>query len=179
MKKTITVFGSSIPRDGSIEYKEAYKLGASLASCGFNLCTGGYQGIMDAVSKGARENGSEAIGITLSRRRSFISRYLTREEKCNTLFERITRLIECGDGYVVLQGGTGTLLELASIWEMMNKGIIPLKPAVCHSQMWSRVVDVMERQIVNENRKTGLIKVINSIEDITAYFINAFLVKKF
>ncbi|MCP5062634.1 MAG: LOG family protein, partial [Ignavibacteriae bacterium] len=40
-------------------------IGKLLAQNNFNVCSGGFQGIMDAVSKGAKEYGSEAIGITV------------------------------------------------------------------------------------------------------------------
>ncbi len=174
MKKTITVFGSSLPCSGDEEYETAYKLGGLLGASNFNVCTGGYQGIMDAVSKGAAGNGAEAIGITLSGRRSNISRYLTKEVQCGTLFERLKKLIEYGDGFVILQGGTGTLLELAAIWEMMNKGIIPVKPAACYSEMWNKIVAIMEKQIEREERETGLIKIFNTVDDIADYFLKAF-----
>ncbi|MCB9247843.1 MAG: hypothetical protein H6613_04515 [Ignavibacteriales bacterium] len=53
--KTVTVFGSSMPKPGEEEYENAYLIGKLLAQKGFNVCTGGAQGIMDAVSKGAVE----------------------------------------------------------------------------------------------------------------------------
>ncbi len=65
MNKTITVFGSSQPKEGNEEFNSAYKLGILLAKNNFNVCTGGFQGIMNAVSKGAVENGAEAIGVTV------------------------------------------------------------------------------------------------------------------
>jgi len=156
MKKTITIFGSSIPKQGETEYETAYKLGALLAVKGFNVCTGGYQGIMDAVSKGAVEKGAEAIGITVNLWGAVPTKYLTKEVKCLTLFERITKLVETGDGYVILQGGTGTLLELSVLWELMNKNLSDTKPATCHSAMWKSIVEIMEKQIYREGRKTGL-----------------------
>ena len=66
MKKNITVFGSAMPMPGDEEYKIAYKLGKLLAANGFDVVNGGYFGIMEAVSKGATENGGSATGITLS-----------------------------------------------------------------------------------------------------------------
>ncbi len=169
MKKTVTVFGSSLPKPGEEEYKNAYLLGKLLAEKNFNVCTGGYHGIMDAVSKGAAESGAEAIGVTVDRWGPTPSRYLTKEIKCKTLFERITKLIELGDGYVILQGGTGTLLELAVTWEMMNKKFLQVKPAACSSSMWREIVSVMEKQITREGRETGLIKCFDNINEIAIY----------
>ena len=85
MKKTITVFGSSRPVEGEEEFNTAYSLGKLLAQKGFNVCTGGYQGIMNAVSKGAIEAGAEAIGVTVDGWSAVPSKYLTKEIKCSNL----------------------------------------------------------------------------------------------
>ena len=174
MKKTITIFGSSLPRSNDEEYQTAYKLGKLLAQKGFNVCTGGYRGIMDAVSKGSTEQEGESIGVTVDLWNVTPSKYLTKEIKCKTLFERITKLVELGDAYVILQGGTGTLLELSVVWELMNKNLLNIKPVFCHSKMWKDIVDIMERQIEHEGRKNGLIKCADSIEDIAEKIYSEF-----
>ncbi len=81
------------------------------------------------------------------------SKYLTKEIKCQSLFERISTLVDLGDAYIILQGGTGTLLELAVVWEMMNKRMLNAKPIVCHSSLWKEIVRVMEKQLKHENRE--------------------------
>ena len=97
------------------------------------MFAGGNLGIMEAVSKGAVRNGGKAIGITLDSTGFTSNKYLTEEIICSSLFDRITKLIQYGDGYVILQGGTGTLLELSAVWELMNKDLLAIKPIVCHS----------------------------------------------
>ncbi len=168
-KKTITVFGSSLPREGEPEFVDAFKLGQMLAGKGFIVCTGGYQGIMNAVSKGAVENGGKAIGITVKNWGAKPSKYLSEEIKCENLFARINKLVDVGDGFVILRGGTGTLLELAVVWEYMNKHIIETKPVACHSSLWKEIVFQMEKQIEVEKRVNGLIKYFKNIEDIAGY----------
>ena len=93
-KKTITIFGSSLPKEGEEEFIFAYNLGKQLAQNNFNICTGGYRGIMHAASKGAREGGGEAIGITVDLWGAKPSEYLTKEIKCKSLTERIEKLIK-------------------------------------------------------------------------------------
>lgn len=172
-RKTVVVFGSSIPRPGDNEYEYAYQLGKQFALAGFDLCTGGFQGIMDAVSKGAVEHGARAIGITLDIYNVLPSKYLTEEIRCKSLFERLTRLIETGDAFVALQGGTGTLVELAIVWEYMNKNMMKFKPFACHSSMWKEIVRVMEEQITKEKRKNGLIKSFDDINSLAEYIITS------
>lgn len=169
MKKTITVFGSSIPQHGEEQYTAAEKLGELLALKGFNICSGGNLGIMEAVSMGAVSHGAEAIGITLDSAGFTPNKFLTEQVVCSSLFERITKLIQYGDGYVILQGGTGTLLELSAVWELMNKEIIGIKPIACHSTMWKEIVKIMNDQLRKENRLTDLVKCFHSVEDIVEY----------
>ncbi|MCL4547494.1 MAG: LOG family protein [Bacteroidetes bacterium] len=173
-KKFVTVFGSSVPQPGDAEYEYAYQLGKKLAQNNANVCSGGFQGIMDAVSKGAREGGAEAVGVTLDIYNVHASKYLSQEIKCHTLFDRLKNLIEIGDAYVVLQGGTGTLLELALVWEYMNKNMIQTKPLACHSSLWKGIVDLMEKQIAKEKRRTGLIKCFTEIDECADYIISSF-----
>jgi len=169
MNKTITVFGSAIPGEEDAQYKFAYQLGVALAKDGFNICTGGYGGIMDAVSKGSYDNAGFVYGVTVDLWEKDPNPYITVEIREEKLFERITKLIELGDAYVILQGGTGTLLELAAIWEYANKNLQPEKPIICHSQMWKEIVEVMNQQIKLENRRTDLVKCAESVDEIVNY----------
>ncbi|MBI2418529.1 MAG: LOG family protein [Ignavibacteriales bacterium] len=164
-KKVITVFGSSLPKPGEPDYEDARRIGFMLGKSGFNLCTGGNRGIMEAVSKGAKEAGAEVIGITVTHFSTSPNEYVTTHIACETLFQRIEKLIEVASGFVVLRGGTGTLLELAAIWEFMNKQLIAPRPVVCLSDMWKLISTVMEEQIVSEGRKTGLVSICNTVDE--------------
>ena len=170
MKKIITVFGSSKPINNEEQYLTAYKLGKQLAVNGFDICTGGFNGIMEAASKGAVEAGSEAIGVTVNLWNGRTNKYVTKEIVCDTLFERINKLSELGDGFVILQGGTGTLLELAAVWEYCNKGLLESKPIACHSKIWNVIVSEMNQQMKLEGRNFEMVKVFETIEEISEYF---------
>ncbi|MDP2363375.1 MAG: LOG family protein [Ignavibacteria bacterium] len=175
MNKTITIFGSAFPKENDAQYKFAYRLGALLAQNGFNICTGGYIGIMEAASKGAFDNGGLIYGVTIELWKSEPNPYITIEVREEKLFDRITKLLELGDAYVILQGGTGTLLEFAAVWEYANKNLQQPKPIICHSQMWKELVDTMNKQMLIEDRRTDLIKCCDSAEEIVEYLKTAFL----
>ena len=169
--KTVTVFGSSMPEEGDIEYQNAYELGTRLGKAGLNVCTGGYCGIMDAVSKGATEQGREATGVLINGLNAMPSRYLTNKIECPSLLDRLSKLIETGNAYIVLNGGTGTLLEFSAIWEFMNKGIDDLKPAACCGEMWKGIVSIMDERMKYEGRETGMIKWFKDINECADYII--------
>ncbi len=171
-KKFVTIFGSSIPREGDIEYEIAYTLGKKLAENKIDVCSGGFQGIMDAVSKGAKEKGGEAVGVTLDIYNAMASKHLTKQIVTHTLFERLKTLMEIGDAYIILQGGTGTMLELSLVWEYLNKGMIDKKPVACHGKMWKKIISLMEEQIMKEKRRTGLIKCFDEIDECAEFIID-------
>src|SRR5512139_2634081 len=169
MKKVITIFGSAKPINNDEQYLTAYNLGKNLALNGFDICTGGFNGIMEAASKGAIEGGGNAIGVTVDLWQRSANKYITKEIKCNTLLERIDKLIELGDGFVVLQGGTGTLLELAAVWEYANKDLMRIKPIACHSSIWKTIVSEMNEQMKLEGRPSDIVKTFDTIDEIVQY----------
>ncbi|MFQ5695727.1 MAG: LOG family protein [Terriglobia bacterium] len=140
MSTTITVFGSSRHEPGSEAYQTAQALGAALARASFAVATGGYGGTMEAVSRGAKEAGGRVIGVTAEQFRSQANRWVMEEVRVATWQERLFKLIELGAGYVVLPGGTGTLVELAVVWEWLNKRFLPAKPLVILGEYWLPVV---------------------------------------
>lgn len=177
MNKIITIFGSSLPKPGDQEYEQAYFLGNYLGDKGFNVCSGGYQGIMDAVSKGAVKSGAKAIGVTVDIFGAEPSKYLSNEIVTTTLFERLRNLLNIGEAYIVLPGGTGTMLELTLVWEKMNKGLINEKPFACIGSIWKNIVSEMEKRILFEKRRTGLLKYFDNVEKCADYIINRLTVE--
>lgn len=150
MKKVISVFGSSRPREGEPEYREAQELGQELAAAGFIVCNGGYGGIMEASSRGAKEAGGETIGVTVAAFSRAVNGWVDREIQKATLVERLATLVDFGDGYVVLKGGTGTLLELAYAWEFINKKFIEERPIVTVGEFWSKVIETLKDELLWE-----------------------------
>jgi uncharacterized protein (TIGR00730 family) len=150
--KTVTIFGSSIPGESTEVYQQAQQLGRRLAESGFAVCNGGYGGLMEASSRGAREAGGHTIGVTCNVWTATPNRWIVEEARTSTFMERLLALIERGDSYIVLPGGTGTLAELALVWEMMNKSSLSRsvggrKPLVVMVPYWQPVIECLEQEV--------------------------------
>ena len=139
-KKVITVFGSSRSREGHSEYAEAMELGGALAGAGFAVCTGGYSGVMEGVSRGASEAGGRVLAVTSSFFKSRANRWVQEEISVSTWQDRLFELVRLGDGYVACKGGTGTLVELAVVWEMLNKKAMKQRPFVVLGDFWQPIL---------------------------------------
>jgi uncharacterized protein (TIGR00725 family) len=140
-QKIITVFGSSRPAEGDPDYEQARILGKALAIRGFAVCTGGYGGVMEAVSRGAKDAAGKTYGITAEFFTRKANAWVDVEVRKKTWAERLFALIEMGDGFVVCKGGTGTLVELAVIWEMVNKAVIRDKPIAVLGDFWQPILE--------------------------------------
>jgi hypothetical protein len=149
-EQIITVFGSSRPREGHPDYETARELGRRLAERGFTVCSGGYGGVMEGVSRGAKESGGRVVGVTAKTFHSHTNRWVDEEIRMESWHDRLFELIRRGDGYVACKGGTGTLAELAVVWEMQNKKLMRAeKPFVVLGGFWTPVLDfvrVAERE---------------------------------
>jgi uncharacterized protein (TIGR00725 family) len=138
----VTVFGSSRPREGDADYEEARVLGRALAKHGFAVCSGGYGGVMEAVSRGAKEAGGKTYGVTAEFfKNAKLNPWIDVEVRKSTWEERLFELIRMAHGFVACKGGTGTLVELAVVWEMLNKSVMNAKPFAVLGDFWKPVLD--------------------------------------
>jgi uncharacterized protein (TIGR00730 family) len=148
-EKIITVFGSSRPLESDADYGEARELGKRLAGRGFAVCSGGYGGVMEAVSRGAKEAGGRTYGVTAEFFAPKANEWVDTEVRVKTWEERLFELIRLADGFVACKGGTGTLVELAVVWEMLNKAVIENRPFAVLGDFWEPVLErvrVVERE---------------------------------
>ncbi len=144
-EKTVTIFGTSKAKPGDSAYTLAYQIGELLARAGFTIVNGGYGGTMFAVAQAAKKNGAKTIGVTCSAfGQNSANEFITDEITTGSLDERLVTLIKLGQAFVVLPGSTGTLLELAKVWELQNKGFLKTdKPIILVGDFWKPLVDLI------------------------------------
>ncbi|MGD0339982.1 MAG: LOG family protein [Bacteroidota bacterium] len=149
-KFIISIFGSSRPAEDTAQYTIAYEIGRALAKAGYIVCNGGYGGTMQASACGAKEAGGETIGIVTQYFSRIPNKWIDTVIEVPTMIDRLMELVKRADGYVVLEGGTGTLLEFAYVWELINKGVIQQKPIVVVGNFWDRVVETLKTELIFE-----------------------------
>lgn len=139
----VTVYGSSSPAAGSLDYEQARALGRLLAQQGYVVATGGYSGTMEGASRGAQEAGGYVIGVTTSlfdKTRPTANPYIDEEIKLPTLFQRLHYLVTLAEAWVALPGGIGTLSEVALTWSLMQVGELRPGPFVLVGEMWRKTI---------------------------------------
>ena len=142
----IAVFGSSNTGRDEALYQEATRCGRLLAEAGYAVVTGGYGGVMEAVSRGAASAGGRVIGITAPEMfpdRTGANRWVAEERAAAGLTDRIHHLLESSHAAIVLEGGIGTFTELVVSWCLsstdVRRGRHP-RPLVAVGSRWRALV---------------------------------------
>lgn len=140
--KQITYFGFADAQQWDPLYKDAYELAKFMGEHGYDAVNGGGPGTMRATSEGAKAGGARAIGATFYP--TDIMNFEGRD-KHNPLDEEIVekdylsrtmKLLELGDAYVVLRGGTGTISEFGMAWGLARLYFGHHKPLVLYGDYW-------------------------------------------
>ena len=141
----ISVFGGSQAREGDIAYIEGVELGRLLAERRHTVLTGGYIGMMEAVSRGAKEAGGHVIGVTCEDIEAWrpikANAWVMEEIRRKTLEERLHSLIHESDAALALPGGPGTLTEISLMWNLMILESLHRRPLILVGDGWQSVFD--------------------------------------
>jgi uncharacterized protein (TIGR00725 family) len=147
MSDIICIFGSYSIKPGETLYELAYDVGYSLAHAGYVVANGGYQGIMEASAKGAKDAGGMTIGVTCSvfektkEGAVHVNPYIDKQIHHHHILQRIKEMMTMSSGYVVLEGGTGTLSEFGLVWEYISKRLISPRPIFVVGDFWRPIIE--------------------------------------
>jgi len=165
MEKIVTIFGGSKCGEESEEYGQAVRLGGLLAERGYTICTGGYLGVMEGASRGARERGGRVLGIVMNQFKSEPNRYLTDKVASAHFYERLQNLIERSVGFIALRGGAGTVTEMCLVWNKLQTKVIEPRPLVLLGECWPKVVKAFREHLVVSEQDVSLLDFVNTPEE--------------
>jgi uncharacterized protein (TIGR00730 family) len=160
----IAVLGSARIEPPDPRWEMAHRLGGLLAEHGFAVVTGGYGGLMSAVSQGVSENGGRVIGLPMRHWDSLEPNRWNAELRWSDGYgTRLDHLLRCS-GVVALPGGVGTLSEMAVIWAAAQTE--PNPPSiVLLGDGWRRLIKSIGEQLVVGPQDLKLLQLAASPED--------------
>ncbi len=169
--RIVTIFGGSKCGHQSDEYREAQDLGSRLAKAGFTICTGGYLGVMEGASRGAREAGGRVFGIVMNQFKSEPNRYLTDKVATDHFYDRLQNLITRSVGFVALRGGMGTVTEVSLVWNKLQTRVLDRRPIVLLGDCWREVVDTWTKHLVVSADDVAFLDFAHDAEDAAKIII--------
>mmetsp|Transcript_25289 Transcript_25289/g.40566 ORF Transcript_25289/g.40566 Transcript_25289/m.40566 type:complete len:324 (-) Transcript_25289:331-1302(-) len=170
--RTVSVFGSSGLKEDSPIYAMAVKVGEALAKKGFHIMNGGYMGLMEATTKGARKvEGAKIRGVLVPKAfpmRKGGNKYLTHKLEEDTIEERLATLVGKASAFVVLPGSLGTLTELVMAW---NTAVLaPLAgqnppPIIAFKDPWEDILKGVQAKLKIPEQMLQMVQFVSSAEE--------------
>jgi uncharacterized protein (TIGR00730 family) len=167
----VAVFGASSPGPGDPVYEEGVRCGRLLAEAGYAVATGGYAGLMEAVSLGAREAGGRVIGVTVPDvfpDRPGGNAHLTEETRTASLLERIHEMVDVSVASIALPGSLGTATELLVAWNLAFVARFAdstTKPVIAVGDQWQRLVPLLTAELETDGSLVTLVDTVGDAVD--------------
>jgi uncharacterized protein (TIGR00730 family) len=151
-RPAVTLYGSARIAEGEPAYERARVTGRGFADAGFAVVTGGGPGIMEAANRGCQEAGGLSIGFNIELpSEQQANRYLDTELTFRHFYARKTMLVKAAEGFVLFEGGFGTLDELFESLVLIQTGKILHFPVVLvGTEHWHGLRSWIEEKLIEE-----------------------------
>ncbi len=123
-------------------YQLAYQIGKEIGKRNWILVCGGLEGVMEAVAKGAKEEGGLTIGILPNNDKSFANPYIDIPIATGLKEARNLAIVLTSDVIIAIGKGYGTLSEIAFALKY-NKKVFGLKT-------WNKDLPIIKVKSIKE-----------------------------
>jgi uncharacterized protein (TIGR00725 family) len=154
--KRVAFFGDAEASVKESHFKEAFNCAKILAENGYIIVNGGGPGIMLAATKGAKKaNGKVEIVILNPKKEPKNYEGLDRENKkladkiimTNNYQQRLNKIVEVADAFIIFKGGTGTLSEVGLTWELAKFEYGHHEPLIFYGRMWEEILNLLKKKL--------------------------------
>lgn len=170
--RNVAFFGdANIPEDDPT-YKDAYDLAKHVAQKGLTIVNGGGPGVMNASTQGAESAGGHTLSVTFSPTDApgFEGRYLgnvtDKEIKTSNYIERMFKLMEHADLYIIFKGGSGTMSEFATAWVLGKLYYGHHKPFILFGDFWHEIIESIKKGMLIDEQEMDVFRIVEKREDV-------------
>jgi uncharacterized protein (TIGR00725 family) len=170
--KNIAFFGDADTPKDDPSYTDAYEIAKLLAKEGYTIVNGGGPGIMDASTEGAEAVGGETLSVTFYPKDApgFEGRYVGNvtdvEIKTGNYIERMFKLLEHGDMFIIFKGGSGTISEFGTAWVLAKIYYGHHKPFILYGDFWADIIDCIKRNMNIDQEELGVFEIVTQRDEV-------------
>lgn len=167
----VCIFGCASAKPGSQVYRQAEEIGKTLGRVGYIVANGGFGGVMEASARGAKKARGVTIGVTCyafesAGKKLKANPYIDHEVPHRHVLQRIKDMMRMSSGFVVMEGGTGTMVEFSLVWEYVCKGLMAKRPIAVVGDFWRPTI---ERIAAARPRSTKYIHQVETAVELVQY----------
>lgn len=172
--KNIAFFGDANISETDEAYVDAFEVAEILAKDGYTIIDGGGPGVMEAATSGARKGGGKTVAITFDPIGAvgYEGRYLknvTDTEVVTTNYiERMFKLLEYGDMFIIFKGGSGTVSEFGTAWVLAKLYYGHHKPIILYGEFWAEILDVFRKNMNIDSTEMSVFEICRTKEEVVS-----------
>ena len=173
--KRVAFFGDADLTPRTEAYKLVEDTAELLAENGYIIVNGGGPGIMRASTEGARRVGGEVELVIIDPKKEPGNyegsdgenvKYASKVYKMANIENRVGKLVEIADAFVVFKGGTGTLAEVGLVWELAKFDYGHHEPVIFVGKQWKKMVNALEEGMGFEEKEKRVVTVVDTAEEV-------------
>lgn len=170
--KNIAFFGDADISEADETYTHAFKLAGILGKEGYVIVDGGGPGVMEAATTGAKKEGGRTLTVTFDPTNApgFEGKYIGNvpdEEIVTTNYiERMFKLMEHSDVFILFKGGSGTISEFGTAWVLAKLYYGHHKPFILFGSYWAEIIDVFRKHMNIDTKELSVFEIANRVEDV-------------
>lgn len=174
--KKLAFFGDGKTGEDSDCFKLAYETAKIVAKDGYIVVNGGGPGVMLASSLGAKEVGGKVEVVVVKSASQPKGNYEGQSEENVRLadkiyeeanyMERMNKLAEVADAFLIFKGGTGTIAELGYVWSVAKFEHGNHEPVIMVGKGWRGVMNKLNRFLKLEKIEMDVINFANNGNDV-------------
>lgn len=172
--KNVAFFGDADISEADETYKDAFDTAELLAREGYVIVDGGGPGVMEAATSGAEKGGGKTVTVTFDpvNAPGFEGRYVgnipDQEVITTNYIERMFKLMEYGDIFIMFKGGSGTISEFGTAWVLAKLYYGHHKPFLLFGSFWAEIVDVFRKNMNIDSKELGVFEIVSTKEEALA-----------
>jgi uncharacterized protein (TIGR00730 family) len=179
-RPAVAVFGSARVDEAHPAYEAARALGRAFAKRGWAIVTGGGPGVMEAANRGAREGGGLSVGFNIELpHEQHPNEYCDIEYTFKHFYARKVCFVKPSEGFVIFEGGLGTLDEMFEALTLIQTGKVLDFPVVLVGRThWHDLVDWVGDELLREHlisaNDLDLLSVVDEPEEAVEIVVSEF-----
>ena len=170
--KKVAFFGDSQIKELNPIFQDAFAVAKLLAQKGYVIVNGGGPGVMYAATKGAQEGKGKTETITFSPQGApgFEGKYPRnvgdKEFTTTNYVERMFKLLEHGDMFIIFRGGSGTISEFGTAWVLAKLYYGHHKPFILFGEHWLSIIDCLKTNMNLDQTELAVFDICTKVSEV-------------
>lgn len=170
--KNIAFFGDANISETDENYIQAFEVAETLAKENYVIVNGGGPGIMEAATSGAVKGGGKTVSITfdpvgaVGYEGRYIKNVTDTEVVATNYIDRMFKLLEYGDIFIIFKGGSGTVSEFGTAWVLAKLYFGHHKPIILYGDFWAEILDVLRKNLNIDSTEMSVFEICSTKEEV-------------